>query len=429
MNRVWPAFLLVLSGCVEQTEDVPAYRAAAAGLRDIVVAVESAGVIEPITLVEVKSKASGEILELAVETGERVAAEDLLAKIDQRVPRNTLAQTEAGRVVAHARLANAEAQLRRIQKLFEAASISEVDRETALLDVANAKAEVVRSEVELENARIAMDDTVVTAPISGTIIERLVERGQVISSPGQDVGGGTLLMRMADLARVRVRALVDETDIGKVEADMHAKVTVAAFPNRTFEGRVSKVEPQAAPVQNVTMFPVLVELDNAEGLLKPGMNTDVTLDIVRRDDVLAIPVAALRTQADAGEAAVLLGVDPEVVEQALAAAQAHAGTPRRSAARGEGPAEVHRLRPQDRARAGGSLRLAGRYVVFLDDTGGAVPRVIETGVTDLDYVEVVSGLAAGDRVLLLPSASLVRAQQGFRDRLMGRLSNPLGTRR
>jgi HlyD family secretion protein len=264
VSRVASSMLCValLIGCSESRE-TPTYRAVVAAPHDIVVAVESAGVIEPIALVEVKSKASGEILELRVESGQRVNAGDLLVKIDQRVPRNAVAQGAAGLEVAHAKLANSEAQLRRIQKLFANSSVSEADRETAQLDVANSKAEVVRSEVALENAKIAMDDTIVTAPISGTVIERLVERGQVISSPGQDVGGGTLLMRMADLSRVRVRALVDETDIGKIADDMPAKVAVAAFPNRDFAGSVLKIEPQATPVQNVTMFPVLVELDNS----------------------------------------------------------------------------------------------------------------------------------------------------------------------
>ena len=99
--------------------------------------------------------------------------------------------------------------------------------------------------MELENTRIAMDDTEIRAPVSGTIIEKHVETGQVISSPTQDVGGGTLLLKMADLTSVQVRTLVDETDIGKISPGLGASVTVAAYPNQPFQGVVLKIEPQA----------------------------------------------------------------------------------------------------------------------------------------------------------------------------------------
>ena len=119
------------------------------------------------------------------------------------------------------------------------------------------------------------------APITGTIIEKTVERGQVISSPTSDVGGGTVLLKMADLNLVQVRTLVDETDIGKIQAGQRATVTVDAYPNRPFEGTVLKIEPQAETEQNVTMFPVLVRIENRNGLLRPGMNAEVEIHVGR----------------------------------------------------------------------------------------------------------------------------------------------------
>ena len=94
----------------------------------------------------------------------------------------------------------------------------------------------IRRVLEPQDARIAMDDTDVRAPIAGTIISKNVERGQVISSPTRDVGGGTVLLKMADLNLVQVRTLVDETDIGKVRPGARASVTVDAYPNQPFTG-------------------------------------------------------------------------------------------------------------------------------------------------------------------------------------------------
>ncbi len=248
------------------------------------VSARASGTIQPDTVVEVKSKASGEILELKVETGQLVKRGALMVRVDPRNPRNLVAQAKADLEVAEARLANATSQKRRADELFESQSITQQEHENALLDYANARAEVVRARVALDDAQDQLDDTNVLAPITGTIIEKQVERGQVISSPTRDVGGGTVLMKMADLGLVQVRTLVDETDIGKIQVGQRATVTVDAFPNRPFEGSVLKIEPQAQTEQNVTMFPVLVRIDNRGGLLRPGMNSEVEVHVGQREE-------------------------------------------------------------------------------------------------------------------------------------------------
>ena len=108
----------------------------------------------------------------------------------------------------------------------------------------------------MDNAKIQLEDTDVRAPITGTIIEKDVERGAVIASATNNVSGGTTLLKMADLDLVQVSTLVDETDIGKVQPGLRVTVTVDAYPNRPFEGTVLKIEPQAQTEQNVTIFPV-----------------------------------------------------------------------------------------------------------------------------------------------------------------------------
>jgi len=304
----------------KKAESAPLFETVPVERRTVVVSAVASGAIEPILTVDVKSKASGEIIEMNVQTGDDVKAAQLLASIDPRIPRNNLAQAQANLAVAEAQLANAKAQLGRSDTLFKAQAITQTEYDGAKLDYANANAAVIRAQSDLENARDRMADTRLRAPLAGTIIAKNVELGTVISSPTTDVGGGTVLFRMANLDTVQVRTQVDETDIGKVQPGLPATITVDAYPNRPFEGSVLKIEPQATVQQNVTMFAVLVRIANPNHLLKPGMNTEVEIHVGRRENVIAIPNAALRTQRDVASAAQVLGLDPAQVQQDLAAA-------------------------------------------------------------------------------------------------------------
>ena len=311
---VWPLMAaLVSAGCAQEEAAAPIYDTAVVERGKIGVTVGSAGVVEPLATVEVKSKASGEVLELLIETGDHVTEGDLMVRIDPRTVSNRFAQAEAELKAAESRRTISQSQMERAELLVRQGTFTEADHEQAALELANAEAQVVSAEVAVENARIAVDDTDIRAPVSGAIIEKPVEKGQVISSPTQDFGGGTLLLKMADLSAVQVRALIDETDIGKVRAGMPAQVTVAAYPNQPFAGEVVKVEPQAVVEQNVTMFAVIVSLRNPDGLLLPGMNAEVDVAIANREDVLTLPVMALRTERDVSTTASVL----EVSEDAL----------------------------------------------------------------------------------------------------------------
>jgi HlyD family secretion protein len=423
--------LVLVAACKKQAAPVT-YQALPIVRRDIVVSAQASGSVQPDTTVEVKSKASGEILDLAVETGQVVKRGDLMVRVDPRIPKNAVAQAQADLEVAQARLTNANSQRRRADELFKSQSITEQEHEQALLDYANANAEVIRARVALDNARDQLDDTNVRAPINGTIIEKQVERGQVISSPTNDVGGGTVLLKMADLGLVQVRTLVDETDIGKIQPGQRATVTVDAFPSRPFDGTVLKIEPQALTEQNVTMFPVLVRIDNKAGLLRPGMNAEVEVHVGRRDDVLAVPNAALRTQRDVGSAAQVLGLSPEAVQQQLAG-QGDSGTAGQrdrekpipgtaTSSSGAGSPSATDVRRSSQTRRAAPLPRrpadrGSRYVVFVTRNGKPAPVWIRTGLTDLDYSEVVEGLTSSDSVLVLPSASLVQSQQESRERM------------
>ncbi len=412
-KRLLPLLAVLLTGCAEEQATAPIYEAVAVERRSISVTVGSTGVVEPLATVEVKSKASGEVLELLVETGDHIREGDLMVRIDPRTVRNRLAQAEAELKAALSRRSISETQMQRAEALVKQGTFTEADYEQAALELANAEAQVVSAEVAVENARIALDDTEIRAPVTGTVIEKPVEKGQVISSPTQDVGGGTLLLKMADLSAVQVRALIDETDIGKVRAGMPTRVTVAAYPNQPFMGEVVKIEPQAVVEQNVTMFAVIISIQNPHGLLLPGMNAEVDVSIARREDVLAVPIMALRTGRDVEATAGLLGLSEADLRKDLSGGGGKSGDRAKSDDRGDRPA----LRTD--YRFGGEF-----WVVVSEGDGRARPATVQTGITDLDHVEIVAGLSEGELVLLLPSAYLIETQerlQQFINRRVGTL--------
>ncbi|MGH7476269.1 MAG: efflux RND transporter periplasmic adaptor subunit [Longimicrobiales bacterium] len=436
--------------------------------RALEVTAEAAGQVEPIRLVEVKSKASGEVLRLLVETGDVVRRGDLLAEVDPRDVRNALAQAEADLEVADARLATAEAQRRRAAELREASVITEQEFEAASLEEANARAQRVKAGTNLELARERMNDVTIRAPIDGVIIQKSIEVGQIIASASQNMSGGTTLLLMADLSTMQVRTLIDETDLGKIRPGQSARVEVEAFAGRPFSGQVTKIEPQAVVEQNVTMFPVLVQLDNPEGLLKPGMNAEVSVEVARRADAVAVPNAAVVAVRDAVAAGAVLGFDEQAMRgmmrngrQGSAASQAadDNGQPAQpavaTAAAGAEDQQCTALRERVRAaggrqgisdadraalrdcfatRGGSSTRGpagAGAAaqgdvrpgIVFVQTDAGPEPRMVMLGVNDWDFTEVVQGLEPGERVVLMSVARLQQQQQErlerFRERTSG----------
>jgi HlyD family secretion protein len=305
---------------------------------------EAAGLMEPPRVIEVKSKASGEVLRMHVETGDIVERGALLAEIDPRDVRNGYAQADADLEVARARLSTAQAQHTRVSELREAGVVTEQELESAALELANANANFIKARTSLELARERLTDVTIRAPIDGVVIQKDVETGQIIASASQNISGGTTLLLMADISTMQVRTLVDETDIGRVQPGQTATVHVEAFPNRDFTGTVTKIEPQAVVDQNVTMFPVLVQLPNPDGALKPGMNAEVRVEIARRPDVLTVPNSAVVSPADAMAAAAVLGLDEDAMRGQFAG--------RRGAVGGGGPRPDGPVAAGDGGRSG-----------------------------------------------------------------------------
>ena len=465
-------------------------------VRDITVSVSATGVLQPLKVVEIKSKASGEILEMPVEMGDQVRAGDLIAQIDTRILDQELKQATADYESSRIRLEIAGNQYERARSLHGQDLISANDLETSQQNFTNAESAYIRAEASLQLARERLEDTTVTAPISGTIIAKTVEQGQIIASSTNNVSGGTILIQMADLSELEIRTLVDEIDIGSVKPGLRVESTVEAFASMRFQGEVMKIEPQAVVQQSVTTFPVLSRIDNDQGLLLPGMNADVSIIIHERHGVLSVANEAVRAPRDAREVMTLLNIESiETGPRPAVVADAGYVAPEENAAersglllaadpqtRGEivapngdnGVREVAGTNGDDgshevagmNGRNGGAMpllapRVAGgaagadapgasrggmargdgdrqpqasvdpwgtsgrrepAVVFVLEADGRITAREILTGVRDWEMTEVLSGLEGGEQLVLLPSTSLLRAQQSMRERFAQRSS-------
>jgi HlyD family secretion protein len=304
---------LTAVACSKEKKNDLTIPVAAVERQTIVVDAQATGVVEPINVIEVKAKSSGQIIAMPVETGTYVKAGDLLIQLDTRDTRNSYAQAKADLDAALIRARVSKTARDRASELFKERIITSAENESAEVEYANAQATVLRNRAALDLRAQALEEATVRAPVAGTVIEKPVSIGQVIASGTGTFGGGTTILKMADLTKVRVRTLVNETDIGKVRAGLPASVTVDAFPDRPFVGTVEKIEPQATIQQAVTMFPVLVSIDNTSGLLMPGMNGEVSIETERRDNVLAISNDAVRSPNEIVSVATMLGLDPDSV--------------------------------------------------------------------------------------------------------------------
>ncbi|OLE15382.1 MAG: hypothetical protein AUG20_02815 [Gemmatimonas sp. 13_1_20CM_3_60_15] len=438
-----------MGGCKKSTDPALVIETVAAERRTIALSVQANGTVEPVDIVEVKSKASGTIVRMPVDIGSNVKTGDLLVQIDPRDVQNQYTQAAADVSSATAQRATALAQRNRSAELYKEKIITAQEMDQATLDFANADANLIKARTNLSIARVRLEDATVRAPSNGTIIEKPVSEGMVISSATSSASGGTTILKMADLTKVRMRAFVNETDIGSVQPGQSATVSVDAFPNRRFVGLVSQVEPEAVVQSSVTMFPVLVSLNNFDNALKPGMNGQVTMDIAHHDNVLAVPSDAIRNSRDAAVVAPVLGLPADSIRAAVTAARAARGAGRggtvsstaSSTAQGGDTSRRFNRAAGDttsfRGRSGGAAsgtpssfgqRGGGATGTFAGGTGGPMfvfvkkddhysPRLVRVGISDFDYTEILSGLQPGETVALLGPAVLQAQREQLQNRV------------
>jgi len=272
---------------------------------DIVMTVTSTGTVNPVTTVLVGTQVSGTIKEIYVDFNSAVRKGQLIARIDPSLFDAQVNQARANVFSARANLEKAEATLvdakrtmDRNKELFSKNLVarsdldtSETNHETARASVSAAKAQVMQTEAALRVAETNLHYTKIVSPVDGIVVSRNVDVGQTVAASFQTP---TLFSIAQDLTKMQIDANVDESDIGNITVGQEVEFIVDAYPDMTFKGRVWQVRNAPITVQNVVTYDVVIQVDNPELKLKPGMTANVSIIVSVKKDVLKIPNAALR---------------------------------------------------------------------------------------------------------------------------------------
>jgi HlyD family secretion protein len=388
--------------------------------RNLVVTVSATGTVEPAEVVLVKSKASGQIVKMPVQMGTKVKPGDLIAQIDPRDPQSRYNQAVAGLNAAKANVDVTRAALDRANQLYNERALTAPEHEQAVVGYANAQSALATARTNLEVAQIQLADVTIRAPEAGTIIDKEVSEGQVIASATSSVSGGTTLVTLANLSNIVDSALVTEGDVAKVHVGETVTITADAYPNRNFSGVVDKVSPQATTIQSVTMFPVIIKLDNSSGLLKPGMNSDVSILVEQRTNALVVPNDAIGTRQDIAQALVALGGDQSQLAQ-LGSGGSTRGVASAKTGRGVRTDSAGGAVARGADTGIASLNTAAHPgLVLVLQSGKWVPRRVMLGIGNYDATEVISGLQEGDRVALVSEIRVQAARDSSLSRIQSR---------
>jgi len=300
---------------------------------DLAKSVVATGKVEPITKIEVKSKASGIVKKLLVDAGDRVKKGQLLAQLDKEEISAQVAQSHAGLQAAQASLKSAEADFERakvdaegpdvplLKRAYERATGMAKDgvvSTSALEDaqknyemalnkqngakaqvtvlkakIAQAAAQVAQDKANLEQLEEQLSYTDIISPIDGVVLSRNVEMGDAVSSILVLGSSATLVMTLGDTSEVYVKGKVDESDIGKVYLGQPARIKVESFKDKTFSGKVTKISPMGVEKDNVTTFEVRVSINNPGGELKAEMTANAEIILEEHKNVLQIPEGSI----------------------------------------------------------------------------------------------------------------------------------------
>ena len=349
----------------------------------IVSTVAATGNLSAVTTVQVGTQVSGTIQKLYVDYNSRVRKGQAIAEIDPSLFNASVEQAQGNALNAEANLqkakvalADAERTLARNKKLLQDGIISQGDYDVAETAQQSAKASlkaaegsVAQTKGALLQARTNLRYSVIRSPVDGVVISRAVDVGQTVAASFQTP---TLFTIAQDLTKMQIEVSVDEADISRVKLAQKAGFTVDAYPEQTFGGKVVQVRSAPVITQNVVTYVVVVNVDNADLKLKPGMTANVAIEVGRKDDVIKLPPAALRFKPKA------VGDDPK--SAAVSGQQGGMG------------------------KAGGSgksgRRDKGQQVYVLKE-GKPVAVPVKTGIANSSAYEMIEGgLKEGDEVII-----------------------------
>ncbi len=272
---------------------------------DIRAIVSATGTVNPVTTILIGTQVSGTIKELFVDFNDVVRKGQLLAQIDPSSFEAQMASASANLSLALANLEKSKVALRnakttfeRNSTLFEKNFISRSDLDSSETAYLSAEAQIKASEAQVLQARAALElsqtnlrYTRILSPVNGTVISRNVDVGQTVAASFQTP---TLFTIAQDLKKMQINTSVDEADIGAIKKHQPVTFTVDAYPDITFRGKVSEIRNSPTMVQNVVTYDVIVDVDNSELRLKPGMTANVSIILADKKDVLRVPNSALR---------------------------------------------------------------------------------------------------------------------------------------
>ena len=283
------AWVTLLAACSKKQPVT--YNTAEVSRQNISTSITATGTIEPVTQVEVGTQVSGIISKIFVDYNSIVKKGQVIAELDKT---NLVAELTS----AQSNLANANSQLnyqksnyQRYKNLYDKGLISANDYESAKLSYEQAVQQVTVQQQSVEKARTNLGYATITAPIDGVVLSKEVEEGQTVASA---MTTPTLFIIAQDLTDMRVIADIDEADIGGVVEGQRVSFTVDAYPDDVFNGKVTQVRQEATTESNVVTYEVVISAPNENLKLKPGLTANVTIYTMEKNDVLCVPVKALR---------------------------------------------------------------------------------------------------------------------------------------
>ena len=322
---------------------MPKYRTEVIGRGDIEALVVTSGTLNPIETVDVGAQVSGKIEKLYADFNTPVKKGQVVAELDQEPLKMKIQQNEssyqtrvAGIDQAKVTLQTAEKAYERAKTLFAKSLLSAEEMDAAEATYLNAKSSLVSAQASLAQAKTTLDlskidlsYSIIKAPVDGIVITRKVNIGQTLQS---SYTAPVLFQVATDLTKMKVECSVDESDIGKVKEGQKVRFTVEAYPNEAFNGVVQQVRFSPETVQNVVTYTTIVNVDNPEKKLLPGMTATVSIIVGEAKNVLRVSNAALRFTPDMTPEE-LAKMQQDMRDRMMAARQAQGGQPvRRSAA-------------------------------------------------------------------------------------------------
>ncbi len=359
------------------------YREVAADVGNITQTVTANGTINPVALINVGSQVSGTVSELNADFNDRVKKGQVLLKLDPTIFNAQIHQCEASLASAQASLRLAQATHARNVSLVAQNYVSPLALDQSKREVDVAQANIKLAQAQLARAQADLDNSVIRAPIDGIIIKRTIDLGQTVAA---SFTTPNLFQIARDLTKMQIDTNVSEADVGALKEGQAARFVVDAYPDKEFDARMRQFRLAATVVQNVVTYNVVLDVDNKDELLKPGMTAQVRLVVGNRQNVLRIPTAALRFRLSDEE------LEKEAKKQKALAAKGEASASQ---------PVVKEPPPEDDLAFRSKSDLARSFKIYtLDSKNQAVPVDIKIGLSNFRYTEVLGGaLKKGDKVI------------------------------